>query len=135
MNTDNTTVDKSTRQFGWLALFASTGTLVCCALPIILVTLGFGSVVAAMTSSLPFLITLSQHKIVVFILSAVLLSVAGWMLYGRTAAHCPTDPQLAQRCAQAHHWNRRIWGLGLALWSLGFFAAFLSLPLRKWLGW
>ncbi|VAW79750.1 hypothetical protein MNBD_GAMMA15-882 [hydrothermal vent metagenome] len=134
MSTDTTTVDKSTRHFGWLALFASTGTLVCCALPIILVTLGFGSVVAAMTSSMPFLITLSQHKIAVFILSAGLLSVAGWMLYGRNT-HCPTDPELARRCAQAQRWNRRIWGLGLTLWGIGFIAAFLSLPLRKWLGW
>jgi len=32
---------------GWLALFTSTGTLIYCALPILLVTLGFGSVVAA----------------------------------------------------------------------------------------
>lgn len=134
MNSETTTIDKSTRHLGWLALFASTGTLVCCALPIILVTLGFGSVVVAMTSSLPFLITLSQHKIAVFILSAVTLAVAGWVLYGRTT-YCPADPEMARRCAQAQRWNRRIWGLGLALWSVGFVAAFLSLPLRKWLGW
>jgi len=33
----------------WLALFGSSGTLICCALPIILVTLGAGATIAALT--------------------------------------------------------------------------------------
>ncbi len=33
----------------WLTLFASTGTLICCALPILFVTLGLGATVAALT--------------------------------------------------------------------------------------
>ena len=35
----------------WLALLTTTGTLVCCALPIIFVSLGMGATVAALTSS------------------------------------------------------------------------------------
>jgi hypothetical protein len=61
----------------WVALFASTGTLVCCALPIIMVTLGMGTAVAALTSSFPFLITLSQHKEWVFAGSAIMLVFSG----------------------------------------------------------
>lgn len=117
----------------WLTLFASTGTLICCALPIILVTLGLGVTVAALTSTFPLLITLSQHKIWVFAFSGALLGVSGWLLYrpGRT---CPTDPETGRLCNRAQVWNRRVYWSSVVIWSIGFFAAYLALPLRIWLG-
>jgi len=117
---------------GWLTLFASTGTLICCALPIALVTLGMGATVAALTSSFPFLITLSQHKVWVFAGSGVLLLVSGWLLY-RPGRSCPADPQLARLCERALVWNRRLYLGSVLIWSTGFFAAYLALPLRQWL--
>ena len=65
----------------WLALFAASGTLVCCALPIILVTLGLGATVAAWTSTFPILITIAQHKMWVFAGSGALLLLSGWLMY------------------------------------------------------
>jgi hypothetical protein len=47
----------------WLTLFAATATLICCALPLVLVTLGFGASVAALTNSVPFLISLSEASL------------------------------------------------------------------------
>ncbi len=61
----------------WLTLFASGGTLICCALPIILVTLGLGATVAAFTSSFPLLVTIAQHKAWVFTGSGALLLLSG----------------------------------------------------------
>lgn len=116
----------------WLTLFASTGTLVCCALPIILVTLGMGASVAALTSSIPFLITLSQHKVWVFFGSAIMLALSGWLMY-RPGRACPVDPELGALCDQTQVWNRRIYWTSVVLWCVGFFAAFLALPLRIWL--
>ena len=66
----------------WLTLFAAGGTLICCALPIILVTLGLGATVAAFTSSFPLLITIAQHKGWVFAGSAALLLLSGWLVTG-----------------------------------------------------
>lgn len=117
----------------WLTLFASTGTLVCCALPIVLVTLGMGATVVAMTSAFPFLITLSQHKVWVFVFSGLMLALSGWFIYRRDHT-CPVDPQLGRVCDRAHWWNRRIYWTSVVIWSVGFFAAFLALPLRIWLG-
>ncbi len=114
----------------WFTLFASTGTLVCCALPIIFVTLGMGAAVASMTSAFPFLIFLSKHKIWVFAFSAVMLAISGWLMY-RPGRSCPTDPELAARCASVQKWNRRVFWTSVIIWSVGFFAAFLALPLRK----
>ncbi len=116
----------------WVALLASTGTLLCCALPIILVTFGMGAAVAALTSSAPFLIILSQHKIWVFAGSAMLLALSGWMMY-RPGRSCPVDPELGALCDRTQVWNRRIYRTSIVLWGVGFFAAFLALPLRLWL--
>jgi len=115
--------------FNWFTLFATSGTLICCALPIILVTLGMGATVAAITSSLPFLIVLSQHKVWVFIFSGLMLAISAWFIY-RPNQSCPTDPQQAHACATAKKWNKRIHWFSVVIWSIGFFAAFLALPIR-----
>lgn len=117
----------------WLTLFASTGTLICCALPITLVTLGLGAAVVSLTSTFPFLITLSQHKIWVFGFSGAMLGVSGWVLY-RPGRICPTDPVTGRLCNRAQVWNRRIYWSSVVIWDIGFFAAYLALPLRIWLG-
>ena len=114
-------------------LFTTTGTLICCALPIILVTLGLGTAVVAMTSTFPFLITLTKHKIWVFAFSGLMLAVSGWLMY-RPGRACPTDPQLGQACNRAQRWNRRIYWISVTIWGIGFFAAYLLLPIRIWLG-
>jgi hypothetical protein len=116
----------------WLALFASTGTLICCALPIALVTLGLGATVAAISASVPILVTLSLHKAWVFAVSAALLTLSGWLLY-RPGRECPIDPVTGALCDRALLWNRRIFWLSVVILSVGFLAAYLALPLRIWL--
>ena len=116
------------RLWGWMVLFASTSTLLCCALPILLVTIGLGAVSASLFANLPFLVTLSHYKAWLFAGSAVLLAAAAWATLrpGRT---CPTDSELAARCAAADRWNRRLLIVSSVLWVLGFVAAYLSLPM------
>ncbi len=116
---------------GVLALFTTLGTLLCCALPILLVTLGFGSVVAALTLHLPFLVTLSEHKDWIFAISAILLALAGWLLW--RPASCPADAALAAQCRSSKRWGWRLFWLASGLWTIGFFASYLLLPLRLWL--
>ena len=115
----------------WLAMFTTMGTLVCCVLPITLVALGMGATMASLVSAVPVLVTLSQHKLLIFAISGSLLVAAGWQLYrpGRT---CPTDPRLAEMCRGTEKWNRRIHWFSILLWLVGLSAAFLALPLRVW---
>ena len=120
-------------RLGWLALFASTGTLVCCALPILLVTLGFGSVVAALTFRYPLLVTLSEYEGWMFGLSAILLLLTAWFICGRQT-HCPAEPALAARCVRTRSINQWVLLGAVIIWSIGFTARFLLLPLRNWLG-
>ena len=116
----------------WLTLFAASGALICCAIPIVLVTLGLGATVAALSSSFPVLITISQHKVWVFSGSGALLLLSGWLMY-RPGRACPADPELARVCARAQVWNRPIYWTSVIIWGVGFFAAYLVLPLRIWL--
>lgn len=120
-------------ELGWLALFTSTGTLICCALPILLVTLGFGAVVASLTSRFPVLVTLSEYDGWMFGISAGLLGLTAWVIWGREE-QCPANPKLAARCQRARRWNQRVFWSATAIWAIGFTAAFLLLPLRNLLG-
>lgn len=113
----------------WLTLFTSTSTLLCCALPIILVTLGMGAAVASLTSAFPFLIFLSLHKIWMFAFSGFMLLISGWFIY-RPVKSCPMDPEFARLCEHSKRWNKGIFRVSLAIWAVGFFAAFIALPLR-----
>src|SRR3954451_10577874 len=63
----------------YLSLFTSFGTLLCCALPSLLVLVGLGATVASFLSALPWLVTLSHHKNWVFLVSGVL--IAGNFVY------------------------------------------------------
>lgn len=117
--------------FGALALLASFGTLLCCALPIVLVMLGLGSTVAAITFKLPFLVVLSGYHNWMFSISALLLGGAVWFVWSRN--ECPADPELAAACERANKWSKRILLLAVAIWVTGAFSAYLMLPLRQWL--
>ena len=125
--------DMKPKKWGWSVLFASTGTLLCCALPILLVSLGMGAVVASLATNVPFLITLSMHKGWVFAGSGLLLLFGGWALY-RPGRVCPTDPELGKLCDNAHKWNIRLFWGSVTIWCIGFFTAFLLLPVSDLLG-
>lgn len=115
-----------------LTLFTSAGTLVCCALPILLVTLGMGAAVASLTTSAPWLVTLSEHKAWVFAVSFIMLLLCAWFIY-RPGRSCPADAALARTCARVDRINRWIYWFSVAVWLIGFFAAFLLSPLTQWL--
>lgn len=113
----------------WLTLFVTSGTLLCCALPILLVTLGFGTVVASLNYNIPALVFLAEHKIWTLSLSALLLLGLAWVIW-RPNQSCPIEPELASHCHTAKRWNRRIFWLSAVIWSIGFFFSFILLPLR-----
>ncbi len=119
-------------RLGWVSLFASTSTWICCALPILLVTVGAGAILAGFTSQFPVLIVLGAHKNWMFTISGVLLAAAAGLTW-RLGQHCPTDPLLAQQCQRVQRWNKRILWVSVIVWLFGFVAAYLALPVRMYL--
>jgi mercuric ion transport protein len=114
----------------WLTLFITSGTLLCCALPILLVSMGFGAVVASLNYNIPGLIFLAEHKLWTLSLSLLLLVFLAWVIW-RPNQTCPVDPKLAATCKKAKRWNQRIFWLSAVIWMVGFFFSILLLPLRQ----
>ncbi|MDX1517168.1 MAG: hypothetical protein R3288_10035 [Woeseiaceae bacterium] len=114
---------KPTR-WSWILLLTTSGTLICCAIPILLVTLGMGAVVASLASTAPWLVTLSLHKAWIFAGSAALIGGGAWAVY-RSGRACPAEPELAAACERADRWNRRFLWVSIIMWGVGFSAAYL----------
>ena len=114
----------------WLTLFITSGTLLCCTLPILLVSLGFGAVVAGLNYNIPGLMFLAEHKLWTLSLSALLLLFLAWVIW-RPNQVCPADFELATYCQKAKLWNQRIFWVSVAMWVIGFFFSVMLLPLRQ----
>lgn len=121
------------RRLGYVSLFTSFGTLVCCALPSLLVLLGLGATVASVLSSAPWLVSLSRHKEWVFLASG--LMIAGNFLYvywlsprlRQRGAGCAVGE--AEACDTASRLSRVVLWVSAATYALGFFTAFLLGPI------
>lgn len=129
--TDNSTLDglhsqASARRANWLSLFTSASTLLCCALPALLVSLGAGAALAGLVSNVPQLIWISEHKPLVFGLAGAMLAIAGAMQWRARRAACPADPALAAACTRARHTSLRVYWLSVLIFATGVWFAFVA---------
>jgi hypothetical protein len=109
-------------------LAASSGTLVCCVLPAVMVALGAGASLAGLVTAFPQLIWMSEHKPLVFGLAFVLLAASGAMQWRARSLPCPSDPRLAAACTRLRRASWWLWGIALAATITGALFAFV-LPL------
>jgi len=112
-----------------LALFASVGTLVCCALPALLVTIGAGAVMAGLASNVPGLMVLSAHKEWTFGVAGILLAAAIFAKWHARGAPCPIDPAQARACTRLRRIGTVLLGVAVAAYAVGFFFAFFAADL------
>jgi len=110
----------------FLSLFTSLGTLVCCALPALFVTLGAGAALAGLVSNVPWLIALSEHKVWVFGIASVLLLGTGILRYINRNAPCPIDPVAAKACTRLRNISKYMYWFSVVAYILGFFFAFIA---------
>jgi len=117
----------------YLALFTSLGTLLCCALPSLLVLFGLGATVATVLSGAPWLVTMSHHKHWVFIVAGLLISsnfvyvyaVAPKLQMSRRAC----DPNGSATCQAASRLSRVVLWCSAALYMIGCFTAYILGPI------
>ncbi len=112
--------------FDLLTLFSSAGTLVCCALPALLVSIGAGGVLLGLTTNIPGLIWLSQHKITVFVLAGLMLAAGGLARILARNTSCPIDQTLAQSCGNTKRMSGYIYYISLGFYLIGAFFAFVA---------
>lgn len=121
------------RLFGFLSLFTSCGTLLCCALPSLLVLFGLGATVASFLSAAPSLVTLSRHKVWVFSGAGVLIATNFVYVYALaprlrpTLASCAAEDPSA--CAAADRFSRAVLWASAIIYAIGVFTAYILGPL------
>ena len=109
-----------------VSLFTSSGTLICCALPALLVSIGAGAALAGLVSNVPQIVWISQHKNVVFAFAGFMLVLAGIMQWRARSLPCPADPQQAKACMFMRHMSFAIYLFSVTVFLIGVFFAFVA---------
>ena len=116
----------------YFSLFTSLSTLLCCALPSLLVLFGLGASVASMLAFTPWLVTLSRHKVWTFSISGTLIGLSFVNMYyfvprlkGRDV--CDVDDGLA--CRDASRVSKVLLWVSAGVYAVGFFVAFALGPI------
>ena len=118
----------------YFSLFSSFSTLICCALPSVLVLLGMGTAVASLLSAAPWLVSLSRHKVWTFSIAGTLIACSFVMTYViaprlRDGEAC--DANDPTTCGEVSKLSRiLLWGSAL-IYSGGFFVAYLLGPILE----
>jgi mercuric ion transport protein len=118
----------------YFSLFGSFSTLICCALPSVLVLLGMGTAVASLLSAAPWLVSLSRHKIWTFSIAGMLIAASFVMTYVvaprlRIGENCDADDP--STCGEVSRVSRFVLWASALIWSGGFFVAYLLGPILE----
>ena len=131
MNTVAATTGKRSALLSYFSLFTSLGTLLCCALPSLLVLFGLGASVASALSFMPWLVTLSRHKQWTFSVSGILIALSFVNTYYfaprlRPAECTPDDPSA---CEDASAVSKAILWVSGGIYAVGVFVAYVLGPI------
>lgn len=109
-----------------LALFTSVSTLICCALPALLVSLGMGAVMAGLIETVPGITWLGANKPIVFTVAGLVLAASGMWQWQARKLPCPADPAQARACNRLRRIGWVMWWISLAAYLIGGFFAFFA---------
>lgn len=109
-----------------LSLFTTFSTLICCALPALMIMLGLGSSLASFISLFPWITNISKYKIEIFILAGLILSFSVILFLRDRNINCPTDPKLAKLCLRLRSLNFILILTSITFYFVGIFFAFFA---------
>ncbi|MEY2777553.1 MAG: hypothetical protein RLY30_1651 [Pseudomonadota bacterium] len=109
----------SIRRLQLFTLLTSGGTLVCCAIPALLVMLGAGAALATLMRWVPQLSWLSDYKVEIYVAALVMLSLGGYAQWRARTAPCPVDPNLRDLCLRQRRQSAWIYLVSLGLTLVG----------------
>jgi hypothetical protein len=112
-------------------LLASSSTLICCALPALMVALGMGATLSGLVSAFPQIVWISEHKDEIFLLSIVLTAFSGFLQWKNRNAPCPIDPALRNACLRTRKVSRVIYWLSLLFLCVGAWFAYIQVWLTS----
>lgn len=122
---------KSSTVLSYFSLFTSVGTLLCCALPSLLVLAGLGAWVASTLSAVPWLVTLSRHKQWTFSISGILIALSFLNMYCFAPLLRPNacDLEASSACEGASKFSKSLLWISAAVYAVGIFTAYALGPI------
>ena len=126
MNNPETISLKQTYFSSLLSLLTSSSTLVCCAIPALLVTIGAGAALSSLVSVFPQVVWLSEHKPLVFGVATVAMLAAGILQWRARYLPCPTDPVLREVCLKTRRNSLIIYWVSVGILAIGAWFAFVA---------
>lgn len=126
MSADGLTEARSGFWASMASLFASSSTLVCCAIPALLVTLGAGAALSSLVSVFPQIVWLSENKEALFALAGAMMLVSGALQWRNRIAPCPTAPALRDACLRTRKTSLRLYWLSVLVLLVGGWFAFVQ---------
>ena len=113
------------RSANFISLFASSSTLICCALPSVFIVIGAGATFASIISIFPFLIVISKYKVSITLVSLLILVFAGYINFRTYYLPCPADPELGRICLQTRKRSRSIYYFSVILFTFATIFTYL----------
>lgn len=116
----------------YFSLFTSLSTLLCCALPSLLVLFGLGASVASMLAFTPWLATLSRHKVWTFSISGALIVLSlvnMYYLVPRLKDGDVCDVGDGSACRDTSRVSKVLLWVSAGIYAVGFFVAYALGPI------
>lgn len=126
MSADGLTESRSSLWTSVASLFATSSTLVCCAIPALLVALGAGAALSSLVSVFPQVVWLSEHKAGLFVFAGLMMLASGALQWHNRHAPCPTDPALRDACLKTRKTSRVVYAVSVAFYLIGGWFAFVQ---------
>ncbi|MFQ6676101.1 MAG: hypothetical protein ACE5LH_07115 [Fidelibacterota bacterium] len=120
------------RSAGFLALFTSTGTLICCALPAAIAAVAGGAAVGALITALPWLVPVSRYKGWIFLVAGVFIVISG-VLTLRPKGRIACSLTGGEGCEVAGRLTRSIFWSSVGIYGTGAFFSYGLVPVLRFL--
>lgn len=114
----------------FLALFTSAGTLICCALPAMIVAIAGGSALVSLISTFPWLVALSQYSHWIFLGAGIMIFLSGLLIF-RPKGSVACSVTGGKGCQAAGRFQKIIFWISAIIYVIGLFAAYGLLPLLQ----
>ncbi|MFB6273599.1 MAG: hypothetical protein ABEL51_11965 [Salinibacter sp.] len=116
-----------------LALFTSTGTLLCCALPSALAAVAGGSAVISLVSTFPWLVPLSRNKEWIFLGAGLMIALSAFLTF-RPKGKVACTIAGGEGCRVAGRFQKGMFWISASIYGIGAFFAYGLLPVIKLIG-
>lgn len=130
---DTTSQSWKQKASSFLALFTSTGTLLCCALPAAIAGIAGGSAVISLVSTFPWLVPLSANKGWIFLGAGLMIVFSGILIY-RPKGKVACSITGWQGCEVAGRFQKFMFWAASAIYLIGVFFAYALVPILRFLG-